>query len=99
MSYVKPKDVESPKSRWILHRVLRDGGDGGWSAAEGQWKDDDGVWRYRLALRWNGGSEAKKIGNPQSRGNPTWFLVPHELEEAIREKIKEIHQRSGKSSP
>lgn len=85
MHYVKPEDVRSPKNRWRLRKVVRDGGEGGWSAAEGQW-DNDGLWSDVLAIRWNGSAGAE-IGNPQSRGLATWFIVPEELEDVIRQAI------------
>ena len=66
---------------------------GGWSAAEGQW-EDDGVWNDVLAIRWNGSSDAE-IGNPQSRGCATWFIVPDELENAIRAAIASLPTRTG----
>ena len=70
--YVKPQDVHSPKSQWTLVHVLFDGGPGptGSSLAIGRW-DNEPV----LAMRWNG-SEENPLGNPQSRGLPTWFIVP-----------------------
>ena len=88
MPYTKPEDVTSPKKRWGRdHRVLHDEGKGGWSAAEGLW-DNEAV----LALRWNGDDDTPK-GNPQSRGYPTWFIVPDELEGAVREAISDLHSR------
>lgn len=94
MSYIKPKNVESPKSHWLLKKILYDGGEFKWSAAEGQWKGDSG-WEDRLALRWNGGRGGEK-GNPQSRGYPTWFIVPRALEEAIRELIEQINSKNSR---
>lgn len=91
MSYVKPHAVESPKSRWRLRQVLHDGGEGGWSAAAGQW-DNDGLWEEVLAIRWNGGV-GSEIGNPQSRGVATWFIVPTELESAIRQSVATVQNR------
>lgn len=93
MSYVNPRNVNSPKSRWRLRQVLYDGGEWNWSAAEGQW-DNDGLWREVLAVRWNGGNGAE-IGNPQSRGLPTWFIVPDELEAVIRQVITQMSKTSG----
>ena len=84
--YIRPEHVTSPKTYWHLIRVLYDGGFGGWSAAEGQW----GIRGQRgnvLAIRWNGGPDRSNIGTPQSRGLPVWFIVPDELEAAIREAI------------
>ena len=88
MSYVKPQVVNSPKNRWRLRRVLHDDGEGSWSAAEGQW-DNDGLWGEVLAIRWNGTTGAE-IGNPQSRGLATWFIVPEEIEGPLREAISAL---------
>ena len=56
------------------------------SAAEGQWENGEGLWVKRLAIRWNGSSDAER-GNPQSRAYATWFIVPTELEDAVRKVI------------
>jgi len=67
---MKPENVRSPKDKWALTDVLYDGGDGGDSLAIGEWEGE-----RVLAARWNGDT-AKEIGNPQSRGLPTWFVLP-----------------------
>ena len=90
--YVQAKDVTSPKLHWRLHRVLHDGGEGDWSAAEGQW-ENDGIWEDRLAIRWNGTTDAK-TGNPQSRGLATWFIVPKELAASLHAGIEAIKSRT-----
>jgi hypothetical protein len=95
MSYVKPTAVDSPKNRWRLRKVLYDGGKGEWSAAEGQW-DNGSEWDYVLAMRWNGTDEAP-IGNPQSRGLATWFIVPDELRPAIRARIADLQREKEPS--
>ena len=85
--YTKPGEVLSPKRRWQLFSVLFDGGPGGVedsnyssvSLAIGRWDD-----RSVLAMRWNG-NEANRNGNPQSRGLPTWFIVPDQYAQAILE--------------
>lgn len=87
MSYIKPEDVTSPQNYWQLDEVLYDGGEGKWAAAEGRW---DG--KKVLTMRWNG-SEDKEIGNPQSSGHPTWFIVPSKLEDAIRKRLKKFSKR------
>lgn len=79
MSYVDPESVVAPKSRWQLGRVLFSSGRGGWSICEGNW-DDGPV----LAIRWNGSDEDAGPGNPQSRGYPTWFVLPSELADQAR---------------
>jgi hypothetical protein len=76
--YVKPEEVLGPKRSWQLFHVLFDGGPSGTgldeftgaSLAIGRWEG-----KPKLAIRWNGGAE-NRIGNPQSRGVPTWFILP-----------------------
>jgi hypothetical protein len=79
MGYRDPTTVVSPKSRWELTRVLCNTGQGGWAVAEGTWDKEPA-----LSIRWNGDDDSSSPGNPQSHGNPTWFIVPTELEEAVR---------------
>jgi len=84
-AYPQPEDVKAPRLHWTLIKVLFRGdpdhpakhnGDG-YSVAVGMW---DG--RPCLAIRWNA-CEDRPIGSPQSRGLPTWFIVPPGLGEAI----------------
>jgi hypothetical protein len=70
MSYIKPSDVHAPKRFWSLIHVIFDGGPGSSSLAIGRWENNP-----VLAMRWNG-TEENPLGNPQSRGLPTWFVVP-----------------------
>ena len=95
MSYIKPENVISPKNRWRLRCVLHDGGEGRWSVAEGQWENDC-FWGEVLAIRWNGSAEAE-IGNPQSRGLATWFIVPEELEQPIRDSLASLPNARSRS--
>jgi hypothetical protein len=86
MSYVKPELVVSPKALVSELSVLYDGGENNWSLAKMKW---DGC--SVLALRWNGGSKDPRfpgIGNPQSRGVPTWFVLPDEIGSATIEMLK-----------
>jgi hypothetical protein len=77
-SYIKPVDVHAPKRHWSLVHVLFDGGEAiatnlsPSSLAIGRW-DNTPV----LAMRWNGNKE-NPLGNPQSRGLPTWFILPEQ---------------------
>ena len=96
--YVKPGDVHSPKRHWQLFHVLFDGGpgrdegdprpedDSAVSLAVGRW-DGDPV----LAMRWNG-SKSNPLGHPQSRGLPTWFIIPDQY-------VLPILEASGFSHP
>lgn len=84
MAYIDPKTVNSPRNLWKLIEVLRLGednknGDDDATLAIGEW-DGDRV----LAIRWNGTSESESgVGNPQSRGLPTWFILPEWMSRAI----------------
>lgn len=86
MSYINPNMVLSPKALVGNLNVLYDGGENEWALAEMTWAEDPVV-----ALRWNGGSEDPRfpgIGNPQSRGVPTWFVLPDEVGEAVITMLK-----------
>lgn len=77
MGYTPPDLVLSPKGRVEELSVIYDGGEEGWSLAKMKWDGEPAV-----GIRWNGGSNDKKfpgIGNPQSRGVPTWFILPDEV--------------------
>lgn len=85
MPYIRARDVRSPRYRLTSNvTVLCDPGPspndgiGRCSVAEFEW---DG--RLRIGMRWNGSREHPG-GNPQSR-RPTWFVVPPELEAAVRQ--------------
>lgn len=71
MAHIDPKSVDSPRNHWKLIDVLYDGGDDDASIAIGEWDGE-----RRLAMRWNGSEKYAGIGNPQSRGLPTWFMLP-----------------------
>ncbi len=98
---MRPEEVTSPKEHWKLDRVIYDGGNGGWSAAEGKWKGREDpqypfspVWENVLAIRWNGTSD-KDLGEPRTTDIPIWFIVPCDLEPVIRDEIRvrKIEQR------
>ena len=75
MAYVPPNQVTSPKDHWALTCVIYDEGEGGIAVSWGYW-DDSRV----LAIRWNGTSDPHKgLGNPQSSGHATWFIIPNAL--------------------
>ena len=77
MSYINPKNVLSPKSSVRAVRVLEDKQEHSFSIARLRY---DG--REELACRWNG-SDEEPSGHPNSRGLPTWFLIPYEMREDI----------------
>lgn len=77
MSYIKPSDVVSPKKQWNLVEVIVDGGPGNPAYAIGTWDNE-----RRVAFRWNG-TDANPLGNPQSRGLPTWTMLDKPLHPAV----------------
>jgi hypothetical protein len=85
MSYVNPETVVAPKNKVESVEVLYDGGPGEWSVARLLY---DG--KERVGIRWNGADDEGGIGNPQSRGRPTWFVVPKELADIIREEVEKF---------
>lgn len=90
MSYITPNMVTSPKARIRDLDVIYDGGEEGWALAKMKWDDYDVV-----AMRWNGGSNDPRfpgIGNPQSRGVPTWFILPGEVADVIIDMLK-LHKK------
>ncbi len=91
MGYRKPETVVAPKTRWKIGKVLCNTGQGGWAASEGFWDDSPA-----LAMRWNGDDDSGNPGNPQSHGNPTWFIVPDELHDAVRDVARTLHQAMGR---
>jgi hypothetical protein len=83
VSYVDPGTVVSPKNRVKSVDVLYNAGR--WSAAL---LDYDGA--ERLGIRWNGSKKRQGVGNPQSHGRPTWFVVPEELAAVVRERVEQL---------
>lgn len=73
MNFTDPWSVVSPKASVQDVVVIRSTGEHGWALARLLWEGES-----RLGLRWNGHA-ANPIGNPQSRGIPTWFVVPPDL--------------------
>jgi len=74
MNYIPPDEVKAPKDKWHLVCVVYDEGEGGFSVAFGKWEDENVI-----GIRWNGSAETSKLGLPQARGNPIWFILPTEL--------------------
>ena len=86
MSYTEPEDVTSPRDRISDLEVVHNGGEGGWSLAKMKWDDEDAI-----GLRWNGASDDPEylhIGNPQSRGVPTWFILPKEISDIVENILR-----------
>ncbi|HEV2698993.1 MAG TPA: hypothetical protein VGU90_13430 [Terriglobales bacterium] len=88
MAYVEPATVWSPKARIRSVQVIfvHDAGQGeSWSVARVNFDGED-----RVGIRWNGEEGEPGMGNPQSRGKATWFIVPQELEGAVLDRTEEL---------
>ena len=85
MSYIQPSEVVSPKASWRLVDVVLDKGAGKGAYAIGMWDD-----RRRIGFRWNG-TEENPIGNPQSRGLPTWTMLDTDLHQSVLGLIKKTN--------
>ncbi len=85
MAYIEPATVLAPRTSVRSVEILHSTGSGGWSVARVEWEGSE-----RIGIRWNGSKDGPGIGNPQSRGNATWFLLPEELEKVILEKVEEV---------
>jgi hypothetical protein len=85
MNYTDPRTVLSPRGAIKELEVIHDGGEHKWSLARMKW-DNKPV----MGMRWNGGSQngIPSIGNPQSRGRPTWFVLPNEVGNLIESNLK-----------
>lgn len=84
MDYTPPGDVHSPRHNWTLLAILDEGNgtDNRGALAVGRWDNKEDPVSNVLAMRWNGTKDVP-VGNPQSRGLPTWFIVPQKYNEAI----------------
>lgn len=77
MAYIDPRMVLSPKGRVENLAVIFDGGEGSYSVARMDWDGEP-----RLGVRWNGG-DGEGLGNPQSRGIATWFILPDTIADLV----------------
>ena len=76
--FIPANEVSSPRRRWTTIAVLDDPKQPKTCAlALGKWDGEP-----KLAMRWNGSSD-QPIGTPQSRGIPTWFIVPNRYYSAL----------------
>lgn len=80
--YTPPTEVVSPKAHWHLVDVILDRGEGNCAYAIGTWDGE-----RRIGFRWNGSRENGPIGNPQSRGLPTWTMLDPALSAAVIELL------------
>jgi len=74
MGYVNPAEVKSPKWAVKSIRVLEDLGEERYSIARLKYDGNE-----VLACRWNGNGVDEPHGHPNSRGKPTWFILPETI--------------------
>ena len=84
MAYTNPEDVTSPQDRLSSVDVIYNGGEGSYAVANIVWDGHETV-----GIRWNGGGDGPfpGEGNPQSRGYPTWFVLPDEIAEIVKQFV------------
>lgn len=92
LPYVPPIEVTSPKVSISNLKPIIDRGEWKYSVALLDWDRQPSV-----GIRWNGGTENGKIhpGNPQSRGLPTWFILPEGLDIPILIELKKTGGLGG----
>jgi hypothetical protein len=81
MNFVPPEEVVSPKANWRLVDVVLNKGEGDCAYAIGMWDN-----QRRVGFRWNG-TDNSPIGNPQSRGLPTWTMLDRALHRAVLNQV------------
>jgi hypothetical protein len=82
----------SPRNRVGSVDIIYNSGPGGWSVARLEY---DGI-PDRIGIRWNGEEDEAGIGNPQSRGRPTWFVVPETFGALVRAEAEQLsHLQEG----
>ena len=88
MPYINPKTVVAPKHRVRDVRIVFDAGEveKSWSVAELKWNEEE-----VFGVRWNGDSGSQK-GTPVAHGNPTWFILPNEIAEAVRNMVERLKE-------
>lgn len=82
MTHIQPDKVISPKANWRLVDVILDRGADDCAYAIGMWDN-----KRCVGFRWNGTKDTP-LGNPQSRGLPTWTILDRKLHPAITKLVK-----------
>jgi hypothetical protein len=82
VAYIAPDEVISPKALWRLVDVVLNKGPGEPAYAIGMWDR-----HRRIGFRWNG-DHKNPLGNPQSRGLPTWVILDPALNSAVLKLVE-----------
>ena len=75
--YIQPEEITAPRQKWTLIKVLFKGAPEDYSIALGKWEGHP-----CLAMRWNA-YKGRPVGHPHTRGLPTWFVIPKQIEDSI----------------
>ncbi len=87
--YIRPEDVISPKEKVKNLKVIVNNFEEDYSIALLEYSGVECV-----GVRWNTTNEEKdNIGTPQSRGVPTWFILPKEIAKVYLEKYLENEEK------
>ena len=90
--YIIPEDVLSPRDKVKNLEIIIKNDKEDYSIALLEYNGTECV-----GVRWNTTNEEKdNIGTPQSRGIPTWFILPKEIAEVYLEKfLKEKEKKEN----
>ena len=87
--YIRPEDVLSPRDKVKNLEILIKNDKEDYSIALLEYDGTECV-----GVRWNTTNEEKdNIGTPQSRGIPTWFILPKEVAKVYLEKFLEEKEK------
>jgi hypothetical protein len=100
-THIDPRTVLSPRNSVRNVNVIFDGGLwdddnprwSGWSVAELIWDGNPAV-----GVRWNG-ILGENVGSPQSRGLPTWFIMPEALKGITLDRISQHIKNDNSDEP
>ena len=90
MPHIEPEEVISPKANWRLVDVILNRGEDDCAYAIGMWDN-----RRCIGFRWNGSKE-RPLGNPQSRGLPTWTILDRKLHQAVGKLVRAENPEKAK---
>jgi len=90
IDFTKPQEVTSPRDLVKILKIVYSGGAHSYSIAKLEWnkKECYGI-RWNVSIRELQRNSKKCIGNPSSRGFPTWFILPTDFYTFIENKYPE----------
>ena len=88
--HIDPETVHSAETGVadirVIYNAMESTEEPSWSLASLRWNG-----RAVLAARWNGDDrdDQSGVGDPQSRGVPTWFILPNHIAKLVRKNLPE----------